>query len=102
MKHPLSEKPTEVAALIAAIRMVNHYHNLSDAIYDVRERHGHDDGYTGDSWEHPKVLAFGKAVGELKALGALDPLPTKPTTAKTLTASLVAEAFDNFRFQVTE
>lgn len=64
--------------LRALIQTVNHYHNLGDAIYDVRSRHGSDDGFEGDSWQHPKVIAYGKAVEELASMGALTPLPEDP------------------------
>lgn len=83
MKHPLT-KPVEptVAALIAAIRVVNHHHNLGDAVYNVRERHGADDGFDGDSWQHPKVIAYSVAVEQLRDMGALDPLPMDPKQAE--------------------
>lgn len=91
-----------VDALIADIRIVNHYHNLGDAVYRVREYHGADDGYTGDSWQHPKVIEYSAAVERLRDMGALDPLPPKPITLRKLTATLIAEAFSNYRFDVRE
>lgn len=66
--------------LLKAIRIVNQHHDLSDAIYDVRERHGGDDGFEGDSWHHPKVLEYSAAIDTLRAQGALDPLPEDPKT----------------------
>lgn len=91
-----------IPALLAAIRAVNQHHDLGDAVYEVRERHGSDDGFTGDSWTHPTVIAYSKAVEDLRDMGALDPLPAKKITPKPLTAELIGEAFNNFRFQVRE
>jgi len=50
-----------LAELESVIVVVNELHNLSDAIYDVREREG-------EGWEGPKVKAYGEAISKLRAL----------------------------------
>lgn len=54
----------------AAIKTINTHHNLGDAVYDVRERHGGDKvkgrQFKGNSWEHPTVKAYSDAVGVLQ------------------------------------
>lgn len=57
--------------ITTAIRTINEYHNLGDQVYDVRDNHGGDDGFTGNSWEHPKVKAYGEAVKTLVDEGVL-------------------------------
>jgi hypothetical protein len=58
-----------------AIRTINKYHDLGDAIYDVRNQWGGEpvEGvpYTGDSWEHPIVTEYNDAVMALKEEGVL-------------------------------
>lgn len=49
--------------LIEALRIVNKLNNLGDCVYQVRERVIElNDGFTGSSWGHPNVIAYGKAV----------------------------------------
>lgn len=40
---------------------------LEDAVYRVRERAGEEDSvFVGNSWHHPRVLAYSDAVMRLK------------------------------------
>lgn len=48
----------ELESVIVAI---NKLHNLSDAIYDVRE-------HEGEGWEGPKTKAYGEAINKLREL----------------------------------
>jgi hypothetical protein len=58
-----------------AIRTINKYHDLGDAIYDVRQRYGSDKvngrPYKGDSWLHPIVTEYNNAVMALREEGVL-------------------------------
>jgi hypothetical protein len=48
--------------LLAALKVLLK-ENLGDWIYDVRSRAGESgDGFTGNSWHHPRVKAFSDAV----------------------------------------
>ena len=47
--------------LESCILVINELNNLSDAIYDVRDREG-------EGWEGPKTKAYGEAVSKLRAL----------------------------------
>lgn len=57
-------KPT-YDELVAALKTINKLHPLGDAVYDVRASNGGDDvggePFTGNSWEHPTVIAYGEA-----------------------------------------
>lgn len=53
------EEPTREELLSACRTLVKE--SLGDWIYDVRDRRDRDDGFVGDSWDHPSVVAFGKA-----------------------------------------
>jgi hypothetical protein len=46
--------------LLAAIKTVNKYHPLGDAIYSVRDR-ADMITFEGNSWEHPDVKAYSEA-----------------------------------------
>lgn len=63
--------------IIASIRTINALHNLGDAIYAVRDRVAEDDpGFTGNSWDHPSVKLYSKAVEELQsAIGGWGDVP---------------------------
>lgn len=68
--------------LIAAIRTINQHHNLGDAIYDVRERvTSRDPAYKGDSWQHPTVTEYSKALDTVaEEIGGWGkPTPLVPT-----------------------
>lgn len=53
--------------IITAIRTVNQYHNLGDAVYEVRSRvFETDPGYKGESWDHPSVKTYGDAVATIE------------------------------------
>lgn len=52
----LTEEDAE--KLLEAIRILNH-ESIGDFIYTIRDRI--PEGWTGSSWEHPSVVAYGKA-----------------------------------------
>ena len=52
------DRLTELESVIVVINELN---NLSDAIYDVRDREG-------EGWEGPKTKAYGEAISKLRAL----------------------------------
>jgi hypothetical protein len=52
------DRLTELQSVIVVINELN---NLSDAIYDVRDRES-------KGWEGPKTKAYGEAISKLRAL----------------------------------
>lgn len=58
-------------AIVRAIRTINSYHNLGDAIYAVRERAANDQGFEGNTWEHPAVQEYNAAVQLLQEHGVI-------------------------------
>ena len=61
--------------LLAACRVLV-AENISDEIYSVRSRAGQeDDGYEGNSWDHPRVVAYGDACEVIERFVKANPLP---------------------------
>lgn len=60
-----------VRELLQALYTIDELHSLGDSVYVVRERAAGDSTYTGNSWEHPKVKAYGDAHATLQRLGVL-------------------------------
>lgn len=53
--------------LYEALKVVVKDEHLADYIYHVREHAmGSGDGYTGESWNHPRVKRFSEAVTVLE------------------------------------
>lgn len=56
----------DVAAVREAARVLVYEHNLRDFIYSVRASAAEGDAsFEGNSWQHPKVISFAKAVETL-------------------------------------
>lgn len=77
---------TEVAA---AARCLVSDHNVGDFVYAIRERaNDRDPHYEGNSWEHPLVTSFARAVETLRAFGESStfgaPAPAAPGGAPTV------------------
>lgn len=54
--------------LLEAMKTIDRLNPLGDAIYQVRSRAAESgDGFEGNTWEHPDVIAYGKAVETVKA-----------------------------------
>ena len=57
--------------LVEAIRVLVREEHIGDFVYNIRERAmGEQDGYKGDSWDHPRVKRFSEAVSVLEQIEA--------------------------------
>lgn len=50
----------EVEAIERACRTLE-AESIGDRVYDVRDRAAEDRSFTGNRWEHPRVVAYGEA-----------------------------------------
>ena len=50
----------EVEAIEKACRTLE-AESIGDGVYDVRDRAASDTSFTGNTWEHPRVVAYGEA-----------------------------------------
>lgn len=50
----------EVAALKRAATVLE-AESIGDFVYEVRDRAAADASFTGNTWEHPRVVAYGEA-----------------------------------------
>ena len=64
----------ELAPVAMAARELINEHHLGDFVYIVRERLD-DPAYEGNTWEHPKVTSFARAVETLRAFAESGPPP---------------------------
>lgn len=55
-----SEALEELAAVERACRTLE-TESIVDGVYDVRDRAAEDRSFTGNTWEHPRVVAYGAA-----------------------------------------
>lgn len=56
----ITEARAELEAIRKAARVL-HAESVGDAVYDVRDRAAGDREFTGNTWEHPRVVAYGEA-----------------------------------------
>ncbi len=61
-----NKKNMKIERVIKAIQIINKLHDLEDAVYDVRAALDFSDGFQGNSWDHPRVIAYSDAVKILK------------------------------------
>lgn len=54
------EAIAEVEAIEKACGIL-HRESIEDDVYRVRDRVAEDAAFTGNTWEHPRVVAFGQA-----------------------------------------
>lgn len=59
--------------LVALVRTIHKYNNLSDAAYHVADlSFPEDEDHVGSRWQRPSMQAYGDAVQKLRGAGVIE------------------------------